>query len=81
MAASPPLRLLDLGPRTPARVVALDPEHAARLGDEGLHDGDLVLVESRLPLGGPLIVRLGRGRLALARALARSILVEPEGTE
>jgi Fe2+ transport system protein FeoA len=36
------------------------------------------VVEVRLPLGGPVVVRVGRARIAIARAVAAGILVEPE---
>ncbi len=36
------------------------------------------MVERRLALGGPLIVRLGRTRLAVARRVAADVLVEPD---
>ena len=57
------------------RVVAVAPEHEPALAQEGLGIGVEISVERRLALGGPLIVRLGRTRLALARTVAGSILV------
>lgn len=75
--ASPPLPLAALEPGVAARVVDVPPADAARLAAEGLHRGDAVVVEDRLPLGGPVVVRLGRARLALARRVAAAILVEP----
>jgi len=77
MDASPPLPLARLGPGVPARVVAVEPADAARLAAEGLHPGDAVEVEAYLPMGGPVVVRVGRARLAVARKVAAGILVVP----
>ena len=76
MDASPPVRLVDLDPGVVVRVVAVPAPEADRLAAEGLHRGDLVEVEARLPLGGPVVVRLGRARVALARQVAAQIAVE-----
>jgi ferrous iron transport protein A len=75
MDASPPVALSELDPGVAARVEAVPPADAARLAAEGLHRGDLLEVEARLPLGGPVVVRLGRARVALARGVAAGILV------
>lgn len=48
---------------------------AAELGREGLVPGARIVVKVQMPFGGPIIVSLGRGRLALGRALCRSIEV------
>jgi ferrous iron transport protein A len=80
MDASPPVSLADLDPGIAARVVAVPPDEVARLATEGLHRGDLLEVEARLPLGGPVIVRLGRARVALARRVAARIAVDPRPT-
>jgi Fe2+ transport system protein FeoA len=74
--ASPPVPLVALVPGARARVVAVPPEDVERLAAEGLHRGDILQVETRLPLGGPVVVRLGRARLALAQRVAAAILVE-----
>jgi Fe2+ transport system protein FeoA len=58
-------------------VVAVDGPAAAELGREGLLPGGLVRVVGRVPLGGPLIVQLGRVRLALGAASAEGIRVVP----
>jgi Fe2+ transport system protein FeoA len=62
----------------PARVVAVGPADVDRLAAEGLHLGERLEVEVRLPLGGPVVVRVGRARIAIARAVAAGILVDPE---
>ena len=59
-----------------AVVVAVPARDADRLAAEGLRPGDVLEVETRLPLGGPVVVRLGRARVALARRVAAGILVE-----
>ncbi len=67
-------------PGTPVRVVAVDPGDAAELAREGLLPGSEVTVMTRTPLGGPLVVNLGRARLALALEMAGRIVVEPGDT-
>ena len=59
-----------------ATVVAIDPEHGEDLALEGLHEGTRVAVASRAPLGGPLVVGIGRARIAVARRVAAGISVE-----
>ncbi len=79
MDASPPipLSLLPAGART--RVVAIADDDVDRLAAEGLHRGDILEVDVALPLGGPVVVRLGRARVAIARRIAAGILVEAGG--
>lgn len=79
MAASPPIPLAQLPVGVPTRVVAVPRADADRLAAEGLHRGDTLEVETILPLGGPVVVRLGRARVAIAREVASRILVEPAG--
>jgi Fe2+ transport system protein FeoA len=57
------------------RVVAVRAEHAAELGREGIRVGVELAVEGVAPLGGPVVVRLGSARVALARSVARTIAV------
>ena len=78
MDASPPVPLADLHVGVAARVVTVPAAEAERLAAEGLHRGDSLEVETRLPLGGPVVIRLGRARLALARRVAAAILVQPD---
>jgi len=70
-------RVVDAAVGRPLRVVAIDPAGRASLSPEGIDVGVEVSVERRLALGGPLIVRLGRTRLAIARSLAAGVVVEP----
>ena len=73
--------LVDLEPGVFASVVGVEAGERQRLAAEGLAPGDRVVVEERLPLGGPIIVRVGRARLALARRVAAAIRVEREPPE
>ena len=53
------------------------PEHARRaLEQEGVIAGARLKVERRVGMGGPIIVRLGRARLAISRATAAGVEVE-----
>jgi Fe2+ transport system protein FeoA len=58
-------------------VTAVDPAHANELAREGVLPGAVLGVASRTPLGGPVIVVLGRVRLALSAEVARAITGEP----
>ncbi len=46
------------------------------LEQEGVAAGTEMTVERRVGMGGPVIVRLGPARLAIARSVAREIEVE-----
>jgi oxygen-dependent protoporphyrinogen oxidase len=61
-----------------ARVVAIDGEHHADLALEGVLPGTTVVVSSRSPLGGPLVVGIGRARVAVARSVASQVAVSIE---
>ena len=58
----------------PARVVSIDGDDQD-LALEGLLPGTAVAVASRAPLGGPLVVGVGRARVAVARSVAARVLV------
>ena len=73
----PAVALVDLAAGVAARVSAIGPDHEAELADSGLGVGSLVVIATRAPLGGPLVVRCGRARLAVPRRIAATILVEP----
>ncbi|MEW5990621.1 MAG: protoporphyrinogen oxidase [Chloroflexota bacterium] len=60
-----------------ARVVSVAADHAAELALEGVVPGTIVAVASRAPLGGPLVVGVGRARVAVARSVASTVAVEP----
>ena len=74
---APPGRLVDAAAGGRLRVVAIEPAHRAALLPEGIDVGVDVEVERRLALGGPLIVRVGRARLAISRSVAAGIEVGP----
>jgi Fe2+ transport system protein FeoA len=59
-------------------VAAVDEEQAAHLAREGIAAGVRVTVEAVAPFGGPLIVRVGRARVALGRRVAETIEVAAE---
>lgn len=71
--------LADLPRDVPAIVVGL-PSDGTPLAWHGFRVGATVSVEADAPFGGPRIVRIGRARLALGRALTRAILVRPADT-
>ncbi len=75
-AGAPPTSLdrLPLGSRGVVRSVGTD--HEATLAREGIEPGSDVVVEASAPFGGPIVVRVGRARLALARSVARTVAVE-----
>ena len=59
------------------RVVAVDETAREELEREGLLPGVVVVVTARTPLGGPVVVELGRARLALSASVARLVTTEP----
>jgi Fe2+ transport system protein FeoA len=59
--------------------MAIPANAAAALAAEGLTAGDLLEIETRQPFGGPVVVRVGHARLAIAARVAREIVVEPLG--
>ena len=68
-------RLVEAVPGRRLRVVDVSADHQSALVQEGLSVGTEITVERRLALGGPLIVHIGRTRLALARIVAATIRV------
>lgn len=69
-----PLDRIPIG--VPARVETVG--SVGSLADVGVVVGTDVIVERVLPLGGPVIVRLGTARVALGRSVAHAILATPE---
>jgi len=61
-----------------ARVVSISGDHDADLALEGLLPGTAIAVASRSPLGGPLVVGVGRARIAVARSVASKVAVSME---
>lgn len=58
-----------------ALVVGVTGAAADELLHEGIAPGVTVTIESRTPLGGPLIVRVGRSRVAVARPAAGDVRI------
>jgi Fe2+ transport system protein FeoA len=59
-----------------ATVVSIGAGHDCDLAMEGLAPGMTVTIAARTPLGGPLVVGVGRARIAVARSVAAQISVE-----
>lgn len=77
MTAQRPAMALDrLPPGGVGRIREVGHAHARELLEEGLHPGADVRVRSASPLGGPLIVEVGRAIVAISRSVARTVVVE-----
>ncbi len=59
------------------RIVEVAEAVRAELEREGLLPGAIVVVTARTPLGGPVVVELGRARLALSASVAAHVATEP----
>lgn len=59
------------------RIVVVDDAAREELEHEGLLPGVEVVVTSRTPLGGPVVVEVGRARLALSAAVAGLVHTQP----
>lgn len=55
-----------------------DPRRIRRLLSMGLVPGRILILEERTPMGGPLLVRIGECRLALAKEYADLVMVQTE---
>lgn len=73
--ASLPLTHVPLGERR--TITAIDGPARAELEREGLFAGGTVTVAARTPLGGPVIVEVGRVRVAVAAGVAASVHTLP----
>jgi Fe2+ transport system protein FeoA len=60
-----------------ARIVDVPAAHRSELAGEGLRAGRTVRVTGRAPFGGPILLMVGRARLAVSRSVAAGILVDP----
>jgi Fe2+ transport system protein FeoA len=70
-----PLSLAAVGA---SRVISgVDGPARDELGREGLLPGSVVVVRARTPLGGPIVVELGRTRLALSADVAAGVITMP----
>ena len=73
--AAVPLSRVAVGWR---RVVhAIEGPDRAELEREGVLPGSVVVVTARTPLGGPVVVELGRARLALSASVAAQVATRP----
>ena len=59
------------------RIISVEDSARHELEREGILPGAVVVVTARTPIGGPVIVELGRARLALSAAVARLVATEP----
>jgi Fe2+ transport system protein FeoA len=59
------------------RVVSVADSARPELEREGILPGAVVVVTARTPIGGPVVVELGRARLALSAGVARLVATEP----
>ena len=57
--------------------MSVDGPDRRELEREGVLPGTVVTVVARTPLGGPLVVELGRARLALSTRVAAQVLTVP----
>ncbi len=73
--ATLPLSRVAVGERR--RIATVDGAARAELEREGLLAGSIVTVAGRTPLGGPVIVEVGRTRVAVAAQVASAISTEP----
>lgn len=70
--------MLDRVPAGQSSVVrAVDDEARDELAQHGIVPGVVLRSETRAPFGGPVVVRIGRARVAVGRAAARRVRVEP----
>jgi len=86
--ADPPListPLDRLAPGNGGRVASVGPAHRAELAREGVRPGVDLSVASAAPFDGPLVLHLGRARVALDRSVARTVEMtvgeRPTGTD
>jgi Fe2+ transport system protein FeoA len=59
------------------RVVSIEEPARTELAQEGLFPGATVVVTARTPLGGPVVVELGRTRLAMSAGVAAPVVTTP----
>lgn len=64
-----------VAPGDGGRVASVGPTHRAELAREGVRPGADLSVASAAPFDGPLVLRIGRARVALGRSVARTVEV------
>jgi len=55
-------------------IIRIDGPDRAELEREGLLPGSTIVVTARTPLGGPLVVEIGRARVAVSSRVAGQVL-------
>lgn len=75
--ASLPLTRVPLGERR--TITSVDGSARAELQREGILPGSVVRVAARTPFGGPVILEVGRVRVAVSAPVAACVLTVPEG--
>jgi Fe2+ transport system protein FeoA len=58
-------------------ITQVDGPDRTELQREGVLPGSVIVVTARTPLGGPLVVELGRARLALSARVAEQVATRP----
>ena len=71
MTVPVPLSRVPEGSR--CRIVGVASAYRSELAREGLLPGTEIAVTTRTPLGGPVVVDLGRARIALSAAVAAGV--------
>ncbi len=75
VAGPPPTSLDRLPIGRPGRVVSVGPAFRDELAGEGVRPGTALSVSAAAPFGGPLVVLVGRARVAVARSVAATVAV------
>lgn len=70
-----PTTLAELGRGDAAEIVDIVAAIADELRREGIHAGSTVTVLARAPLGGPIVLRVGRARVAVPARVAAGVRV------
>ncbi len=76
-ASAPTVPLDRLAPGDGGRVASVGPTHRAELAHEGIQPGADLSVAAAAPFGGPLVLDVGRARVALARSVAGTVEMHP----
>jgi len=71
------MTLLDLGPSQVGQIISIggNPEFISRLMEMGFHDGIKVRMVQKMPLNGPIKIRIRNGLVSLRHNDAGNIMV------
>ncbi|MBU4222602.1 MAG: ferrous iron transport protein A [Euryarchaeota archaeon] len=74
------MRLTDLQPGQRARILRLEGGHGFQrnLRLRGIREGKIVEVITRQPIGGPVVISIEEGEIAIGRGMASKVIVEVE---